>query len=611
MNYSEITSPCGEYKSIYRPKHKDITDAYFDDLVKRSKVDVDTNAETIKKRNVEVQKLGDANKILKKYKVGRGFLIALAIILIVAGLVLAVIGFMNVIVWAIAVGIVLPLIGIGLIIICAVILGKKIKNAAGVASKHQGNVEKLTAEAYAQMAELNKMMGIDVSTILVEKALPIVSFDKFLEQKRLALIGSKYGLNAQLGPERSILCLKSGELANSPFMIAKILSHNLGTKTYTGSITITYTTGVGKNRTTRTQTLTASVTKPCPYYFTSTKVIFASEAAPNLSFSRKPGKANGMTDEKIDKMIAKEAKKVEKDATKKVGNETFQKMANNNFEVLFKALDRDHEVEFRLLFTPSAQTEMVKVIKDDEVGYGDDFYFDKSKMLNILTPAHLDAFDLSASPRNIIHFDFKEINNRFKNFQYEYFRQVYYAFAPIFAIPLYQQHKPLEFIYKGVYDGYLADWQHEAVCNCLPIAEMKHHLCTTPAILKTRLIKKQNDADIVQVSAFGYQGVPQTTVISVMGGDGRSHSVPVQWIDYRKVSKDTEVVVKVDEQSKYNTKPLYDIRDQVLSYFSANNIKTSGSFFSPSLFAFIATNNSNEIGNSNIKDLLIGEENKK
>ena len=42
----------------------------------------------------------------------------------------------------------------------------------------------------------------------------------------------------------------------------------------------------------------------------------------------------------------------------------FQEMANSEFDVLFGANDRDHEVQFRLMYTPLAQRNTVDLIKD-------------------------------------------------------------------------------------------------------------------------------------------------------------------------------------------------------------------------------------------------------
>jgi len=607
MSNYEVLSPCGEYRSIYKQKHADNVSAYFDSMVETSKVDVDANRETVKKYNASMKLLNESNKKLRGLKGLRGFIIAIFSISFAAAIILLVMGFMQNPILGLFIGIGFGLIafGIGLILILTMIVNKKIKTASQISNKHKAESDALLSEAYIQMRALNQLFTVDIATALVQKTFPIMKFDTFLEQKRVSLLGEKYGLATELGKDRSILCLKSGDLADSPFMIAKILTHQMGTKTYTGSITITYRVYNGKNTTTRTQTLTASVTKPCPYYYSSTKVIFGNEGAPNLQFSRSPSKANGMTDDKIDKMIAKDQKKLQKVATKGVGNKNFTEMANSDFEVLFKALDRNNEVEFRLLFTPLAQIEMVKFIKDDEVGYGDDVFFDKINMLNILTPKHLDDFDLTGDPSHITSYDIDDISKRFCDYNNEYFRQIYYSVAPLLCIPLYQQHKPLEYIYKGVYDGYLANWQHEAVANALPERELRAPNCTTPCIMKTKFVQKDNDSDIIKVTAYGYNGVERTTVVQVWGNDGRSHAVPVRWVEYFPVSQDNQVVVKVDSKHKYANEQLYTVRERILSYMNRSKISSTGASFSPFLFAFISKGNPRDISKVNLDEVIL------
>ena len=56
------------------------------------------------------------------------------------------------------------------------------------------------------------------------------------------------------------------------------------------------------------------------------------------------------------------------------------------------------------------------------------------------------------------------------------------------------------------------------------------------------------------VSAYGYTKVPQVTKISVYGGDGRYHDVPVHWDDYQLVVGHGDVDTKeVDYEDKFDT----------------------------------------------------------
>jgi hypothetical protein len=46
------------------------------------------------------------------------------------------------------------------------------------------------------------------------------------------------------------------------------------------------------------------------------------------------------------------------------------------------------------------------------------------------------------------------------------------------------------------------------------------------------------------VSAYGYTKVPKVTKISVYGGDGKSHDVPVYWDDYQFVVGHGDIDIK-------------------------------------------------------------------
>ena len=74
-------------------------------------------------------------------------------------------------------------------------------------------------------------------------------------------------------------------------------------------------------------------------------------------------------------------------------NRDFTSMSNTDFEVLFDALDRTDEVQFRTLFTPLAQTNMVSLIRS-QTGYGDDFVFVKANRMNFVATDHSQGRDI-------------------------------------------------------------------------------------------------------------------------------------------------------------------------------------------------------------------------
>ena len=264
------------------------------------------------------------------------------------------------------------------------------------------------------------------------------------------LVG-KFGFEASRDNNRSTIYVQSGDINGNPFFICCDRTHELGTKTYTGSRTIhwitTHSTGGKTSVRHHSQTLTASVEKPCPYYKKQAYLVYGNEAAPDLVFSRQDSDAEHMAQKEIDKQVSKKIKKLNKRAERNTARgDSFTVLGNSEFEVLFGAVDRNNEVQFRLLFTPLAQKQLLELMKEKEAGFGDDFGFVKRKMINYLYPKHLEDIKLSVTSEYFQGYDIDAVKSKFISYNNEYFRHVYFALAPILAIPLYQQQKPREYI---------------------------------------------------------------------------------------------------------------------------------------------------------------------
>lgn len=132
------------------------------------------------------------------------------------------------------------------------------------------------------------------------------------------------------------------------------------------------------------ETLKASVEKPKPCFDFYTQLTYGNEAAPNLSFSRECSHADKMSEKKQKQFVKsgiKMPRRTEQRARKK--GEEFTRMGNDEFEALFRAYDWNNELQFRLLFTPLAQENILALMLTPEP-YGDDFYFTKKEMLNFI-----------------------------------------------------------------------------------------------------------------------------------------------------------------------------------------------------------------------------------
>ncbi|MDF2698516.1 MAG: hypothetical protein K0Q49_72 [Haloplasmataceae bacterium] len=548
-----IYEPLIVYKNIYKDLHHKNTTEFFDALVEKSKIDLQLNKETngqIKKFDTERKEI--ISRINKRTAVN-----VFLILLIVASVIGIFYGISVLSQSGYEISyVVLIIIGIGLIISSIILLVKlspKLKELKILKTNLNEKIGKLTEKAWEQMQPLNDLFTPEMSKGLFSKTIPLINLDKMFDSKRLEYLVNKFGLDEVKDINRSTLYVQSGDINGNPFYVCNDMVHELGTKTYTGSITIHWTTTSNVNGKSVTnhhsQTLTASVNKPCPYYGEKPYLVYGNEAAPDLIFSRHDSDSEQLNQKQIDKLVNRDIKKLNKESEKSIskgGNYTV--LGNSEFEVLFGATNRNNEVQFRLLFTPLAQKQLLQLMKEKEIGFGDDFDLVKHKMINIIYPEHLRDINLNTKANYFHGYDLDEVKNKFICYNDAYFKHLYFTFAPILAIPLYQQQKPHEYIYKELYDSYVSFYEHEFVANNMNINAFKHPLSVTQNILKTSVVKSKDNCDTVTVTAFGYQTEERVDYMTKMGGDGRSHTIPVRWTEYIPVSQNTDIDINIVDE---------------------------------------------------------------
>ena len=190
----------------------------------------------------------------------------------------------------------------------------------------------------------------------------------FREEIEEADMKTNYDFTAFREDEESTIDVLSGDYNENPFLFENKVIHTMGTETYHGYKTIswteTYHDSSGKlQRRTRTQTLHATVVKPKPYYSAGVVLNYGSQGGAELSFSRDATHLDAKSEKAIERYVKKGEKKLKRLTDKAIKeNDDFQSMSNSDFEVLFDALDRTDEVQFRTLFTPLAQTNMVDFV---------------------------------------------------------------------------------------------------------------------------------------------------------------------------------------------------------------------------------------------------------
>lgn len=543
--------PLEEYKNKYKELHIKNVSEFFEDCVKTSRINESANKKTVEQINQLKERIAKKSSSLSKNRTLKGFLI---FIVVSAICVFAIFGIdlyndiiENTIPITIATMSTSSVLSVILILLIKKRLNPIIRSLDETIKALSAELNLLITQAWEQMRPLIELFNTIIPARLSEKTYPLIKLDDYFDIRRFDYLNRKFGLWNNTNKDISTLFVQSGEINGNPFCFFRTLNHYMSQKNYSGSKTIywteSYVDNQGKKQTrSRSETLRATVTKPYPDYYKETFLVYGNEAAPNLVFLRKKSKANTFNEKQLENYIKSEIKSAEEMMRKKISRgENYTVMGNAEFESLFGASNRNNEVEFRLLFTPIAQREMLNLIKDKNTAWGDNFDFNKNKMLNIITAEHLQNIDLSGNTSNYIDYDVAVIRSKFNSYNNLYFKSIYFAFAPLLAIPLYKDHKTHEFIYKDVYNQHYSNFEHERTVNKMESSKFASPQSVTENILKTNFLHKGTDKEIVNVTAHGFCGISRIDYVRKYGGDGNWHSVPVDWIEYFPVSNSTNI----------------------------------------------------------------------
>ena len=543
--------PLEYYTKVLRDAIEKNAADYFDELVKRAGVNAEENKATVARYNAASAKAEQAEKKLNSSKALRGFVIFLTVAAFLVGAILLLCYFTGEQNWVLLlVGILCLALGIVFIVLLCTKIKQTVRLRQEKHAKALATANAILQEAYEQMYPLHRLFTWNMTRELVLQTLPYLKLDEQFDVKRLDLFTRKYGFVQDADPDSSTVFVLSGEADGNPFFFERLFRRTMGTKTYHGSLVITWTTYTtdsdGNTRAVHhTQTLTASVTKPAPYYGYETRMYYGNEAAPDLRFSRQPTHAEQMDDKQLEKQVKRGGKQLAKKTRKAIGSGSgrFTEMASTEFEVLFGALDRTNEVQYRLMFTPLAQQNMLDLIKSDD-GYGDDFAFYKAGCVNCIRSEHAQVWQTDTDPSRYKSYDLSVSRATFISFNAEYFKSLYFDLAPVLAVPLYRQTKPREFIYRDVYSSNYTGYEAEVLANRFDPMQFAHPATKTSTILKASFERKDGAADRVAVTAYSFDTIEQVDFVNVLGGDGNIHAVPVPWTEYIPVSRTSEMAMR-------------------------------------------------------------------
>ena len=562
----DIYDPLKEYVNVYRDKFKEVAEKTFAELAAEAQVDVGKNRETCRRIYSEEDSLSKVMTSIRWQKVWRVLLwLCVAVGFIVGFTMYDVLDYVDLLI----VGFVI----FGALGLLFTDINPKIKEMKSERDKLTAKVDKLKKEAWQQMAPLNNLYDWDVLTRMMTKAVPRLEFDPYFTTQRLADLKATYGWSDSFNAGRSVVYSHSGLINGNPFVICRTRKMEMGTKTYYGEKTIHWTTeetdSDGKTRTVHhSETLVASVTAPYPEYFEKTRLIYGNTAAPDLIFYRKQ---SGLADSEGSlkfKMKRHSLRKKSRD----LSNADFAMMTNEEFEVAFDTSNRNNNQQYALLFTPLAQESMMNLLKDDKVGFGDDFDFGKQRMINVIFSKHMQSLNLDMNPQQYKGFDYDKAEADFYAINSRYFRAIYFCFAPLLCVPMYQQIRPQEDIYGRNMQQHSSFWEHEALANFWGQGRFKHPSCVTNCILKTEQVQTIGDNSTIKVNAYGYRTEQHLEYVSKWGGDGHLHHVPVYWDEYLPVTGSGMIYLKEDNNFKDDSLTQRQRLGHIRSVLTENNL---------------------------------------
>lgn len=568
----DLLQPLDSYNMILKNKHHENTVKYFDDLVKKSNIDIESNKRTVKAyKNLE-NEIKALNKKLKWKKFWR---------------VICCIFFIF-------------------IFIVFIFLNKQIKDLKEQIAKMSDKAKKLLDEAWAQMAPLNRLYDWNIPASICNMDTDLIKFDKYFDAEKFQYLYEAFGLDENDEENVSTVLVQSGEIYGNPFLLCKDYRQDWYDHEYTNSITIHWTTVVSDKNGTRTvhhsQVLTASVYKPAPSYCYVTYLVYGNDAAPKLVYSRVPSNASGKSEKDINKMVKKGSKALDKKAKHDLmdndSTTNYTKLGNDEFETLYGGTNRNNEVEYRLLMTPLAQKNLLKLIKTPEP-YGDDFYFNKDKKLNYVQSLHSQSFDYKANPEYFLDYDYENARKRFISYNDLYFQSIYFDLLPVISIPIYQQQKSLKYIYKENYKSNITSYEHEVLANSFKRSVFMPEGSKTDAILKTSFDHSNGKVDKVNVTAHSFKTVKHIENVTKMGGDGRLHTIPVEWLEYVPLTKVTSMGTTVSGASRSGFMNLAN-----MPQFKAMMTGLGAYTFQRGLFAFILNGDLTNKAASNIENTV-------
>lgn len=526
-----IDDPIQEYQDSFSNEIKTKTKEYFDNLIEENEINREENRETVfnyKKAIKKSKKLGIIELLFKI--LGWIFISPIPILILIVCL--------N---ESLNVGLILLCVGFLSLAIFSFITSKKFDNLRYVV---KSKADELLSLAINQCEPLINAIESNAPINIFNEVIPNVKLDyKFLRGKHKYMMDR--GAFPPLFSNECYIGVYSGNIGENPFAILKIRKQEMERVAYQGSLQIHWETVEkyededGKTRekvVNHSQLLTATTYHDRPIYDTRVETIFASPIARELSFSRKPFGVKKMSDRKVERRIKSKYKSFKKIETRSAfTDKPLVLLENEEFEALYGAVDRDNEMQFRLLFTPLAQKNIVKLIRNRKYN-GDDFSFKKCRNYNYSFNYSLQNMEFSLPRRQRYSLsDIDLIEKGFTDFVAKFSEEIYIFLLPFLSIPAYQKDVP-----NLSYDEYVKSIEKSTSESSVEeeISKSLYHQIGNsglPTICKARY----NTLDSISCDSYGFDSSWEVEYVTCRGDDCEDHDVPVRWQKFVKVCENS------------------------------------------------------------------------
>ena len=224
----ELLEPLLAYKSVLLEKHNSNVIHYFDDLVKKSHIDINKNRSIVRQYN---------NLVKEKdhYQSRKSLFITLQIISIIVSIFFLIVG--SVAFYRLLKNENEKLIGgfisaisfslfLFLLIFSLVFFRKKIRNTSDAINDLEKKAKKQLSVAWESMADLNKLYEWNIPARIINKDTDLIVLDNIFEQSRFDFLKRKYGFSSNEDETSSTLDIQSGTILGNPFLLCKSLNQS-------------------------------------------------------------------------------------------------------------------------------------------------------------------------------------------------------------------------------------------------------------------------------------------------------------------------------------------------------------------------------------------------